>query len=93
MSAPLRCACGASLNLCGCGGIGRRAGFKIRFRKECRFDPDHPHHSANYETEVGSANRSGRASPFGDLGPFSRFVKRTALRTVFHLAAIGCAVA
>ena len=29
---------------CGCGGIGRRAGLKIRFRKECRFDPDHPHH-------------------------------------------------
>ena len=27
----------------GCGGIGRRAGFKIRFRKECRFEPDHPH--------------------------------------------------
>ena len=29
---------------CGCGGIGRRAGLKIRFREECRFDSDHPHH-------------------------------------------------
>ena len=27
----------------GRGGIGRRAGLKIRFRKECRFDPDRPH--------------------------------------------------
>jgi hypothetical protein len=27
-----------------CSGIGRRAGFKIQFRKECRFDFDHPHH-------------------------------------------------
>ena len=30
---------------CGCGETGRRAGLKIRFRKECRFDSDHPHHS------------------------------------------------
>lgn len=30
--------------MCGCGETGRRAGFKIRFRKECRFDSDHPHH-------------------------------------------------
>ena len=28
----------------GRGGTGRRAGFKIRFRKECRFDSDRPHH-------------------------------------------------
>ncbi len=28
---------------CGRGGIGRRAGLKIRFRKECRFEPDRPH--------------------------------------------------
>lgn len=28
----------------GRGGIGRRAGLKIRFRKECRFEPDRPHH-------------------------------------------------
>ena len=34
----------APLN-CGCGGIGRRAGLKIRFRKECRFESDHPHQS------------------------------------------------
>jgi hypothetical protein len=27
----------------GCGETGRRAGFKIPFRKECRFEPDHPH--------------------------------------------------
>src|ERR1700761_812280 len=31
--------------LSGRGGTGRRAGLKIRFRKECRFDSDHPHHS------------------------------------------------
>ena len=30
---------------CGRGEIGRRAGLKIRFRKECRFEPDRPHHS------------------------------------------------
>ena len=29
---------------CGRGGTGRRAGLKIRFRKECRFDSDRPHH-------------------------------------------------
>ena len=29
---------------CGCGGTGRRAGLKNPFRKEYRFDPDHPHH-------------------------------------------------
>ena len=28
---------------CGRGGTGRRAGLKIRFRKECRFDSDRPH--------------------------------------------------
>src|SRR6202453_2416293 len=27
--------------------ISRRAGLKIRFRKECRFDPDRPHHPAS----------------------------------------------
>jgi hypothetical protein len=27
----------------GRGGTGRRAGLKIRFRKECRFDSDRPH--------------------------------------------------
>ena len=26
------------------GEIGRRAGLKIRFRKECRFDSDPRHH-------------------------------------------------
>ena len=30
--------------MCGRGGTGRRAGLKIRFRKECRFDSDRPHH-------------------------------------------------
>ena len=29
--------------ICGRGGTGRRAGFKIRFREECRFDSDRPH--------------------------------------------------
>jgi hypothetical protein len=29
----------------GRGGTGRRAGLKIRFRKECRFDSDRPHQS------------------------------------------------
>ena len=29
--------------ICGRGGTGRRAGFKIRFCKECRFDSDRPH--------------------------------------------------
>jgi hypothetical protein len=28
----------------GRGGIGRRAGFKIQFRKECGFDSHRPHH-------------------------------------------------
>ena|ERR1700733_2377131 len=28
----------------GCGGIGRRAGFRIPFLKEYRFESDHPHH-------------------------------------------------
>jgi hypothetical protein len=28
---------------CGRGGIGRRAGLKIRFRKECGFDSHRPH--------------------------------------------------
>src|SRR5579859_962996 len=28
---------------CGRGGTGRRAGLKIRFREECRFDSDRPH--------------------------------------------------
>ena len=27
-----------------CGGIGRRAGLKIRYRKVCRFDSDRGHH-------------------------------------------------
>jgi hypothetical protein len=31
---------------CGRGGIGRRAGLKIRFRKEYRFDPGRPHQLA-----------------------------------------------
>ena len=30
--------------LSGRGGTGRRAGFKIQFREECRFDSDRPHH-------------------------------------------------
>ena len=30
-----------SMNLCRCGGIGRRARLKIVFLRECRFDPDH----------------------------------------------------
>ena len=34
----------------GRGGIGRRAGLKIRFRKECRFEPDRPHHQNPAET-------------------------------------------
>ncbi len=29
--------------LCGRGETGRRAGLKIPFRKECRFEPDRPH--------------------------------------------------
>ena len=29
---------------CGRGETGRRAGLKIPFRKECRFEPDRPHH-------------------------------------------------
>ena len=30
-------------NTRGCGGTGRRAGFRIPFRKECRFESCHPH--------------------------------------------------
>ena len=29
---------------CGCGGTGRRAGFRIQCRKAYGFDPLHPHH-------------------------------------------------
>ena len=43
---PLSDPCGVSYRGCGRGrgGTGRRAGLKIRFRKECRFDSDRPHH-------------------------------------------------
>ena len=39
--------------LCGRGGTGRRAGLKIRFRKECRFDSDRPHHLSILCGEIG----------------------------------------
>ena len=44
----------------GRGGIGRRAGLKIRFRKECRFDPDRPH-----QPPLGNrrANATAQARP------------------------------
>ena len=32
------------LHLCGRGGTGRRAGFRIQCRKAWRFDPSRPHH-------------------------------------------------
>ena len=31
-----------------CGGIGRRAGLTIRFRKACRFEPDRGRHQAGF---------------------------------------------
>ena len=48
----------------GRGGIGRRAGLKIRFRKECRFDSDRPHHlsrslSPGFRTKDPSPKRAG----------------------------------
>ncbi len=39
--APLR---PRATRTCGRGGIGRHAGFKIQFRKECGFDSHRPHH-------------------------------------------------
>ena len=45
--------------LCGRGGTGRRAGLKIRFRKECRFEPDRPHHPASpsWASQDGSCDQ------------------------------------
>ena len=45
-------------SLCGRGGIGRRAGLKIRFRKECRFDPDRPHQSPRGERPTSETGKS-----------------------------------
>lgn len=52
---------------CGCGEIGRRAGLKIPFRKECRFEPDHPHHICQLLRRAAwvSAPRSPVPSPGG----------------------------
>ncbi len=36
-------------------------GLKIRFRKECRFDSDHPHHlTSNYPKPVSVAGLSAQ---------------------------------
>ena len=32
--------------VCGCGGIGRRAGLRIQCRKMCRFKSCHPHQTS-----------------------------------------------
>ncbi len=45
--------------VCGRGGIGRRAGLKIRFRKECRFDPDRPHHLNKFHLRAPCVQRQG----------------------------------
>ena len=50
----------ASEDRSGCGGIGRRAGLKIRFRKECRFDSDHPHHLTYLRSESMERRRGTR---------------------------------
>ena len=44
------------------GGIGRRAGLKIRFRKECRFEPDRPHQSFRFFSGEQPAAALGPAS-------------------------------
>ena len=37
------------------GGIGRRAGLKIQYRKVCRFDSDPRHHSFRYATRASTS--------------------------------------
>jgi hypothetical protein len=55
----------------GRGGIGRRAGLKIRFRKECRFDPDRPHHldSLRIDRSVATQTRQHHRQCDNARGP------------------------
>ena len=62
----------------GRGGTGRRAGLKIRFRKECRFDSDRPHHASPLtirwltfqpqEPQSRAARDPDRARPMAQFG-------------------------
>ena len=53
------------MGVCGRGGTGRRAGLKIRFREECRFDSDRPHHRLNLdEVETEDSNPFSCSSQF-----------------------------
>ena len=43
--AQAHCPCHEASWTCGCGGTGRRAGFRFQCRKAWRFESSHPHHS------------------------------------------------
>ena len=61
----------------GCGEIGRRAGLKIRFRKECRFEPDHPHQPSKHLSDVALSDSGSHAIDSGTtFAPVERPVGR-----------------
>ena len=59
------------------GGIGRRAGLKIRYRKVCRFEPDLGHHRRTEPLDAGSN------------GLFNQHMKRSRLLSLI----VGLAIA
>src|SRR6202789_395286 len=84
-----------SYRRCGCGGTGRRAGLKIRFRKECRFDSDHPQQLMNSKKPAGDRRAFAlqyRSETYGANFRLIAPMPAATLRPVLPSMETGCSV-